>query len=55
MNSNTVTLLEGVAIGFGLGATIFYGWGYRDGIAYCVRQLGPFKELLQKLRAAGPR
>ena len=33
MSSNTVTLLEGMAIGFGLGGTIFYPWGYREGVA----------------------
>ena len=38
MSSNTVTLLEGIAIGFGLGGTIFYLWGYREGVAWCVRQ-----------------
>ena len=29
-----------------------YLWGYRNGVAYCVRQLGPFQELLNQLRAA---
>jgi hypothetical protein len=27
-----------------------YGWGYRAGVAYCVRELGPFEELLKQLR-----
>jgi hypothetical protein len=52
VSSNTVTLLEGMAIGFGLGGTIFYGWGYREGVAWCVRRLGPFQELLNQLKAA---
>jgi hypothetical protein len=27
-----------------------YGWGYRAGVAYCVRELGPFEELLKQLK-----
>ena len=41
---------------FGYDVVIFatgffsYLWGYREGVKYCVRQLGPFKELLESIK-----
>ena len=29
---------------------IAYGLGYRNGVAYCVRELGPFHDLVKSLR-----
>ncbi len=29
---------------------VSYLWGYRNGIAYCVRELRPFKELLESIK-----
>ena len=37
-----------IIFGVGFGA---YLWGYRDGVRYCARQLGPLEEAARELAA----